>query len=344
LSPFPCRLDDQPVTITIEPTSIVADGRSIPYVDVDGVRVDGHTITFDMADGSTKAVTQLGRQHEDFVLELDKAWRHARRAALLQWTGDAPIDEYDGRNGEAPVKVVLFGDGVTVEGHTGAPAMAPFALIDRVERDNYTITLSLRAGLDAVVIRQLGRRTEEFLLDLDKARSALVARTVAAYEDFSHDLAGFAAPDGWAVDRAGAGVYWNALRAAVAGQERGPEVDHLESLAGGALRLGIKANFAGAALPFALATANGKTAVEGTAEGEARATFVFATDDVDRLNAVLLLTSFRREAISFPEDQLGRWAVAVRLLELLRWARAALVDRVVHDATWTDKITQALSG
>jgi hypothetical protein len=321
----------------------VADGRAIPYVDIDGVRVEGHRVAFDMADGTTRAITQVGRQHEDFVLELDKAWRHARRAALLQWTGDAPIDEYDGRDGAAPVKVVLFGDGVTVEGHTGAPAMAPFSLIDRVDRDNYTITLSLRAGLAPVVIRQLGRRTDEFLLDLDKARSALVTRTMAAYADFSHNLTGFSSPDGWAVDEDAAGTYWSALRAAVAGQERGPEVDLLESLAGGALRLGIKANFAGAALPFALASANGKTAVEGTAEGEARATFVFATDDVDRLNAVLLLTSFRREAISFPEDQLGRWAVAVRLLEIVRWARAALVDRVVHDAAWADKVTAALS-
>jgi hypothetical protein len=58
---------------------------------------------------------------------------------------------------------------------------------------------------------------------------------------------------------------------------------------------------------------------------------------------VLLLTSFRREAISFPEDQLGRWAVAVRTLDIVQWARRALVARVVHDDGWETSVRRALT-
>ena len=116
----------------------------------------------------------------------------------------------------------------------------------------------------------------------------------------------------------------------------------LESLAGNALRLGIKASVDGTAFPFALAPVGGRVAVEGAGD-EARATFVFETTDVDRLNAVLLLTSFRREAISFPEDQLGRWAVAVRTLEVVRWARRALLARVVHGESWESSVRSALT-
>ena len=166
-------------------------------------------------------------------------------------------------------------------------------------------------------------------------------RTRDAYAALSPALAELGVPDGWAVDRAAAGGHWHALRTVVAG-ERAAEVDLLESLAGDRLRLGVKAQAGGDSMPFVLAPVGGKAAVEGTASEDARATFVFATDDVDRLNAVLLLTSFRREAISSPEDQLGRWAVAVRTLEIVRWARAALVDRVVHDERWNEKVTAAL--
>lgn len=339
---FQGHLDGSPVTIAIEPTSLVADGRALPYVDIDAIEVDGHTIGLPMTDGRHAVVDQLGHRHDEFLLAFSDAWRRARRAALLQWTGDAPIDEYEA-HGDPPATAVLFPDGLTVERLTGTPAMAPFSLVEGVERDGYRITLHLRAGLDNVVVDKLGKRTDEFVLDLDKARNDLAAATVAAYAALAPDLAGFTAPDGWAVSQTDAGGYWAALRAAVAGGERAAEIDHLAALAGDALRLGIKIQRDGAAMPFALAPVNGKVAVEGAAEGEARATFVFATDDIDRLNAVLLLTSFRREAISLPDDQLGRWALAVRSLDIVRWARRALVARVVHDDTWADKVTGALA-
>jgi hypothetical protein len=339
---FPCRLDDEPVTLAVEASGLVAGGRHLAHVDIDEVRIDGHRMTLALADGATATVSQLGRQHDDFLLKFGDARRRARRAALLQWTGDAPIDEYDGRRGDEPVKVVLFGDGVTVDGWSSVSDVAPLSLIERVGRDGYKITLVLRAGLAPVVVRQLGRRTDEFLLDLEKARIDLVRRTADAYAALSDTLMGFSAPDGWAVTPTGAGQWWGALRAAVA-SGRSAEVDRLETLADGDIRLGVKAQPDGASMPFVLAPRAGKVAVEGTAADEARATFVYATDDIDRLNAALLLTSFRREAISLPEDQLGRWALAVRTLDVVRWARSALVARVVHDEAWADKVAEALT-
>lgn len=268
------------------------------------------------------------------------ARRRARRAALLQWTGDSPIDEFDSRTGDEPLTVVLFPDGVIVESLNAAPVMAPLSLVTGIERDGYRITLRMRA-LAPVEIRALGKRTDEFLLDLDRARKALAERTAEAYGELSDSLRGFSAPDGWVFGEEEAGHRWGALRAAVA-DERAEEVAMLESLAGDRRRAGIKSQPQGTALPFVLAPVGDRVAVEGMGDADGRATFVFRTDDVDRLNVALLLTSFRREAISLPADQLGRWALAVRTLEVVQWARQALAARVIHDETWADEVAQAL--
>lgn len=63
-------------------------------------------------------------------------------------------------------------------------------------------------------MRRLGARTEEFLADVDRARAERVVATAAAYASMDPALAGFGAPDGWAVNAAAAGRYWPALRAA----------------------------------------------------------------------------------------------------------------------------------
>jgi hypothetical protein len=305
------------------------------------VRLDGPDVVLDLAGGANAVVSHLARQHDDFLLKLRAARNAARRAALLQWTGDAPIDEYGAFSGDDEVRVVLFPDGITVEGFTGVPAIAPFALVEGIDRDGYTITLRLRS-LPPVVFARAAKRTDELLLDVDAAMRAWRARTAEAYAALSPALEGFTASAGWAVGREEAGRWWEGLRDAVAGADRSAELDLLSSLAGDALRLGIATLPGGSHFPFALAPVGGTVAVEGTSSDEARATFVFRTDDVDRLNAVLVLTSFRREALYLPEDRLGRWALAVRTLDVVRWARSALVDRVVHDESWAGKVEAAL--
>jgi hypothetical protein len=342
LASYPCRLEGSPTRATIDPETLTFPERKIPWVDVDGVILEDARVVLSLADGTRAVVSHLAREHDDFVLKLRAARNGARRAALLQWTGDAPIDEYDACVGDDPVRVVLFADGLTVEGLTGVPQTAPFGLVDDVARDGYDITVRLR-GLAPVAFGKMGKRTDEFVLDVAAARADLARRTGEAYAQSSADLAGFTAPAGWAVDASGAGQWWSALRAAVAGADHGAEIDTLAAIAGPALRLGLATLPDGGFFPFALAPAHGNVAVEGASADEARATYVFRTDDVDRLNAALLLTSFRREAIFLPDNQLGRWALAVRTLDVVRWARAALVQRIVHDDQWDAHVRAALS-
>ncbi len=95
----------------MEATGLVADGRHLAYVDMDTVLVDGHALTIQFAGGAPVAVSHLAELTTASLLEFGAARRRARRAALLQWTGDRPIDEYEARRGDEVVSVALFGDG-----------------------------------------------------------------------------------------------------------------------------------------------------------------------------------------------------------------------------------------
>lgn len=342
---FAGRVDGQPVELHVDRDRLRVTGTPEPielaWVDLDRFDVDGHACHLETADRRRWTVTHLAATRDRFLAEALEARRRARRAALLQWTGDAPLASFDGRRGDEPVVVSLFPDGVVVEPVNGSPGMLPLSCLVEVRRAGYDLEL-VAEGLDDLSIRHLGQRTDEFVQRLERARLDLADRTAASVRALDGRLAGVGMRDGWAVERAAVPSYWSVLRDVVAGQRRGAEVALLAELAGDHLRLGIKAGPAGASMPFALAPAAGKVAVEAT-DADDRATFVFATDDVDRLNAVLLATSFRREAISAPDHDLGRWALAVRTLEVVRWARQRLVARIVHDAAWETKVRSALA-
>jgi hypothetical protein len=341
LTSYPCRVDGEPAQAAVERDHLVVAGTSLPYGDLDEVHLDGHAVHLHLADGRVVTLTHLARGHDAFVREMVDARATARRAALLQWSGRSGIDRYDAREGDDPVEVHLFADALTIERLAAPPTLVPLSLVQQVRRDGYVITFELRA-LPAVTLGHVGRRTDELLLDVERARNDLAARTAEAYATMAPGLAGFTAPDGWAVTSDEAGRHWSALRQAVAGQQRAAEIDVLEGIAGDRLRLGVKWT-GGAPLPFALAPSPGgdRVAVEGT-DTDARATYVFEVTDVDTLNVALLLTSFRREALYLPEEELGRWAVAARTLDIVRWARDALVDRIIHDDGWSDAVAAAL--
>ncbi|MBW3602194.1 MAG: hypothetical protein KY434_05785 [Actinobacteria bacterium] len=335
------RVDDRPATLRVTGDVLdLGDAGALAWTEVDGIDVGTHDLHLDLAGGPRIRLHHLARAFDRAAEEIVDAWSTARRKALLQHPDVAPLDIFRAKRGAVPARVCLFGDRLTVEPWRGVPDIVPFSLLTDVQRDGWELALQLR-GLQPVVVRHLGARTDEFLERLAGARRDLEQRTAGAYAEFDPALAQLPAADGWAVDEAAAGPPWSTLRGAFDRLERADEVRVLEALAGARLRLGLKAR-PGGLLPFALAPVGHRVVVEGAAADD-RATFVFATTDVDRLNAVLLLTSFRREALSLPEERLGRWALAVRLLEHVRWARAALAARVVHDGDWEGRLHAALA-
>ncbi len=332
---FSCRVDGREATAQVLAEGLALEGRTLAYVDLDAVALEELAITVTPYDAAPVRITHLAARRDEFVRDLLAARADARRAALLQWTGDRPIDSY--LVGATGTRTVLFADAVTVEPVSRPTAIVPFGLLRAVERDGYRFTFRA-VGLTPVTVGPFGPRTDEFVQDLERARAGFAARSAAAYAALDDRLAGFAAPLGTAVCAADAGGYWGALRAAVAGEE----TDLLADLAGDGLRIGIAALAREQTMPFLLAPTPRGVAVEGAGE-QARATYVFATDDIDRLGAALLLTSFRREALYLPPEQLGRWALAVRTSEVVRWARSVLAGRVVHDAGWAEGVRALLA-
>ncbi|MGH2662009.1 MAG: hypothetical protein ACRDH8_04240 [Actinomycetota bacterium] len=68
---------------------------------------------------------------------------------------------------------------------------------------------------------------------------------------------------------------------------------------------------------------------------------------IARLNRALLQLNFRREPIYLPEEQIqqgpfGRYRVALRKLDHLRWARKAFLGRAVHNSSWPAQVEAAV--
>jgi hypothetical protein len=339
---YRCQCGGAPATVAVGPAALDLDGRSLPYVEMDAVTLTGHRIELGMHGADSVALSGFGPRHDAFVADLDTARAAARRAALLQWTGTPEVDAYrqaPGGDGDVPTVVHLFADGLTVEPQCGVPELVPFGLLERVERDGYTIRLH-RRGLAPVVVRRLGPRTDEFVADLERARVAARRQVADAFAALDDRLSGFEAPNGWAIAAESAGVFGGALAAAFAAGDRAEEVAVLAGLARQPLRYGLALQPEGV-MPFVLVAGATTAAVEAVGD-DARATYVFATSDLDRLNRALLLTSFRREALYLPEAALGRWSLAARTLPVVQWARSVFAARIVHDDAWPAALAAAL--
>lgn len=338
-TPQSAHVDGRVVDVVIAEAGLFIDAQLTSWLDVDDVQQGDHQVTLVLADGNVLALTHLGQTTDRFIDALRRARRAVRLPALTIATGD-PVFQCVSRQPGAEADVLLFAGVLVVEPHSGAPVPIPLPLLDDVEREGHAIHLRCR-GVDDVTVRALGSKTDEFLDRLATTRRSLVAATYAAYAAFDPALEGFSAPDGWAITKSSNPTAWHALRARAESGDRSAAIGLLADLAGDNLRLGVYTEGGEYPLPFALAPVGGRVAVEAI-DGDDRATFVFATDDVDGLNAVLLLTSFRREALSLPVEQLGRWAVAARTSAAVAAARAALVARVVHNDSWEANVRAAL--
>lgn len=350
----PARLDGAPVTVVADVDALVIENpaaptRSIDWVEMDRVVEGDHRVELTLADGSTVALGGLGATHDRFMDELRVARRRARFAALTITTGD-PAVSYLSRASSGAVDVHLYDRVLVCEPRDGSPTVVPYSLIERVRRDGYSITITA-VGLEPLTITALGVKTDEFLERLAAIREASRRSVAEAYSARAESLVGFDAPDGVAVTAARAGRFWPALRDMALAGSRSEAVQQLLDWSGERAAIGLftgggdAASTSGDAFAFVLApiagAAGDRIVVEAT-DGDDRATFVFAGADVERVNAALILTNFRREAIFLPEDQLGRWAVGARTWAIVREMRALLVGRVVHDEHWQERLAGLL--
>lgn len=343
MNSYPAQIDGARGTVTVGPQALDADGRMLPYVLMDTVTVNGYAIELGMYPSGTVRLTGFGPKTAAFLADLDEFRSRSRRAALLQWTGTPEVASFTQAPAgpdDVPVGIHVFDDGLTVEPRNGIPELVPYALLERVDRDGYTITLN-RRGLPPVVVRRLGARTDEFLAVLDRGRNSLRRAVSDAFGAMDDRLLGFSAANGWALTAQEASIYGGALADTFATGERAEEVAVLTSLVGPDLRYGLTLQPEGP-MPFLLAVGRSKIAVESAEPDQARATYVFSTTDAAALNTALIMISFRREVLYLAEDKLGRWSLAVRTLPVVRWARSVYSARVIHDENWPSGIAAAL--
>jgi hypothetical protein len=340
---YPAQVDGVRGSVTVGPQALDANGRMLPYVQMDTVAVSGYTIDLGMYPAGGVRIGGLGPKTQAFLTELDLYRARARRAALLQWTGTPEVGSFaqaPANPNDVPVGIHVFDDGLTVEPRNGVPDLVPYALLDRVDRDGYSITLQ-RRGLPPVEVRRLGPRTDEFLQLVERGRVAQRRAMTEAFGAMDDRLLGLSAPNGWGLTAEEASIYGGALADTFAIGERADEIAVLSALVGPDLRYGLALQPEGP-MPFVLAVGRNKIAVESAEPEQARATYLFATTDVAALNTALIMISFRREALYMAADKLGRWSLAVRTLPVVRWARSVLAARVVHDDAWEAGISAAL--
>jgi hypothetical protein len=349
-APFPGRVDGQRVDIVPAPDALICGERVVDWNDVDGVdvvRASPLSLRLTLADGTTVDIDQLGPRGDEFGAVFRESRARVRRASLTQ-SAEAPVAEFVTRAPDgALTDVTLFPHVLVVEPRSSSSiAHVPLSLLSSVDREGWTFHLRCR-GIDDVSLAGWGPRADEFEARLAETRRALGTTTRAAMTAFEPALEGFDLPDGWAVTCEQAGRHGPILEQRWATGARAAQTAFLTSTAGTErLRYGMWTEGGVVAMPFVLAvvgTGDGTRVAVEAVDADDRATFVFATEDVDRLNAALVLSAFRREVLSFPDPELGRWAVAVRMQPHVRWVRERLVARVVHDAAWEPGIASALN-
>jgi len=359
-APYRCRFagTDTTVRLTDEGLTIpgpAGDGVTFAWLDADEIALGDHRIRLAGPGREPLTLTHLGVRFDEFAEAVREARGRARRAALAQATTE-PSARFEARSGDAVADVYLFPHVLTVEPRDGRSLSVPLALLRSVDRDGHQLTLACRV-LEPVRLGGLGRRTDEFCQAVERARHDLTEATAAAYEQLAPGLGALGAPDGWAVGAGDAGPAWAALVAATVGRTptdgdtdgdtngdagAGPAAV-VAARAGSALRIGVFTEGGRFPAPFLLAPVGDRLVVETVATDESRATLVFGTADADRLNAALLLVAFRREVLTSPADELGRWAVAARTQPVVQWARDRLAARIVHGPRWADQLAAALA-
>lgn len=323
------RLDGVDGLLTIGTEGVDFDGELIPWHAIDTLADDGPRMLLGVVgdDGTVHelVLSHLGASRDTQALQMREMRGHARRRALAQ--SDLPAtDHFMGRQADAVVDVWVLPHGLVVEPRGTVTTYLPWGLVKDVQREGYRLDFVRRWG-GITSVSHLGAATDDFVAGVERAESELSrAAGAAARERGAPDLAWV---DGWAVRDDSAVRAWVALDAD----------GYATTLAQVCteLRAGIYTEGGSLGLAFLLGVSGSSVVVEGVGERD-RATFVFATADIERVNAALLTCSFRREPLYLPEVELGPLAAAVRTQPEVSWLRSVFKARVVHDGGWQERL------
>jgi len=334
MTTYPARVDGRDTSVTVTPEGLDLPDRSIPWHAVDTLADDGIRLVLGVAEGvagspTTVEIGHLGAQRDAVAQQMREARGVARRASLGQANLEV-AETFESRGAHGVADITALPHGLIIEPRGALATFVPWGLVADAARDGYRFTLVLRFGSD-VVVAGLGRRSDEFAEVVSRLRSDLRRSARAAVQPWN--VSDLPWEDGWALTDPGAVDAWLS------------RLDEVESVvlreACDDLRAGIFTEGGKQDLPFMIARCgDSRVLVEGVGD-EDRATFVFDSGDVARVNAALLLVSFRRDLLALPEPELGRWAAAIRTQPDVAWLRSVLHARVIHDDRWGPGIREA---
>lgn len=331
MTAYRAQVDGHEATILITPQGLDLPDRSIPWHAVDTMADDGPRIVLGVAEGVDGEPTrvEIGHlgSHRDAIAEKMREARGSARRASLGQADLAVVEEFESRDGGDVIDIAALPHGIVVEPRGRVAAFVPWGLVSDVSRDGHSFTLMLRYGVP-VRIGGLGRRTDEFAGVVARLRGELTAAVRGAAR--SWDAADLPWEDGWALDDPAAVNAWLG---------RLPQDDAaVLREACSSMRAGLYTEGGSGDVPFVLGRlGESRVLVEGVGE-EDRATFVFSSGDLDRVNAALLAVSFRRELLALPAGELGRWSAAIRTQPEAAWLRSALQARIIHDDHWSERL------
>ena len=331
MTTVPARVDGQEVTLAVTAQGIDAGGEHIAWPDVDLWGEDGHAIVLGVAHGIDgvpvrREISHLGSQRDSLAGQMRELRGAARRACLAQ--SDLPVVEsFVARAAGGITDVVVLPQGMVVEPRGHRATFTPWGLVADVGREGYRLTLRTRWGAP-VEVSGLGERTDEFLATVERVRGDLARATRMAAERRGATASPWA--DGWAIpDGEAVGAWLDAIDP----DERAVLGERLTDIRAGMFTEGGRIELA-----FILGRLGRDTVVVEGVGVDDRATYAFTADDIDRVNAALLASSFRRELLYWPEERLGAACAALRTQDEIRWLRSALRARIPHDASWAETL------
>lgn len=181
--------------VAISPDGLQTQGRggvSIPFSDLMDMRLPNYRVLLRLREEEVQ-ITQLGYQTEDFFEKLWQAYAAKSRASLfvdarplMESEGDYAYDEPSG-SAHGIAKLEVFSDCVCLHPHDVGARRIPLCFADGLEREGFSLTLTLDTG-ERYRLFRLGRDTEGFFRRVEESRKRCRAQWDAAHRGLERNL------------------------------------------------------------------------------------------------------------------------------------------------------------